>query len=156
MKKTRLITVGLLAVMLLIVAQVSAQRNREDGQKGKDFLSYLQLNENQKAQAQTFFTEMKKTTNPLRLEIQKKQLEIDKLMMTDNVDEKTIFAKVDELARLQADMQKARLKSKIQLRSILTDEQKVMFDSKEVDRNKFGRHGSPKGNRKVMGERMKK
>lgn len=148
MKKTSLITSSLLAIMLLFIFQANAQRGRGDNSRGNNFLTYLELDENQESQAKTFFTEMQKTVNPLRMEIKEKELELEKLMITDNVKEKTVYAKVDEIGQLKSEVQKARTKSKIQLRSILTDEQKVLFDSKEIN----GRKGSKKEKAQCKGQ----
>lgn len=143
MKKTKLIAAGLIAVMLLLVVQVNAQRGNRDCSRGNNFLTYLELDENQEAQAQTFFMEMQKTVNPLKLDIREKELQLDKLMISANIDEKAVFAKVEEISRLKAEVQKARMKNKIQLRSILTEDQKVLFDSKETGRKNGRKRGGP-------------
>lgn len=140
MKKTRLITSGLIVLIILMAVQINAQQKRCD-QRGNYYLTYLELDENQKTQAETFYTEMQKTVNTLNLDRKEKELELKKLMIADNVEEQVVFSKVEEISQLQAEIRKARMKNKIQLRSILTANQKVLFDSKEIGRMSGKRNG---------------
>lgn len=120
-----ILTVGLLS------ANAQPKERKFDNKEKSHPLMYLNLNEEQEAQAKTFFAEMQKQITPLKLDVKEKEIELEKLLIADQINEKAVFAKVDEISLIKAEIQKAHLKNKIQLRSILTDEQRILFDAKK-------------------------
>lgn len=128
----------MLAIMLLSIIQVSAQSQKDQKQKGErtNPLMFLNLSEKQETQAKEFHSQMKEKVTPIQLDLEEKEIQLQKLMIADEIDESAVFAKVDEISALKAEIQKARLLSKIQLRSILTIEQRIKFDEKAKDGKK--------------------
>jgi Spy/CpxP family protein refolding chaperone len=57
-------------------------------------------------------------------------------MTADEVDEEAVMLLADKMGAIQIQIKKAHLKNSIQLRSVLSDEQKVLFDSKNMERRK--------------------
>jgi Spy/CpxP family protein refolding chaperone len=137
MKLRRLMTV-VLAIMMLSIMQVSAQSQKGQNQRGDEEnpLTSLNLSEKQETQAKEFHSQMKEKITPIQLDVKEKEIQLQKLMIADEIDESAVFAKVDEISALKAEIQKARLLSKIQIRSILTKDQRIKFDEKAKDRKK--------------------
>ncbi|NOR88472.1 MAG: periplasmic heavy metal sensor [Bacteroidales bacterium] len=149
MKTQKLSSWILVAIMAISGLSLSAQngqgRNFNNTTQTQNRLIYLDLTEAQQVQAKTFFTEMQRQSTPLRADLQEKQAQLSKLMIADPSNEKDIYAKVDEMADIRLDLQKIRLSHRLQMRTILDADQKVLFDAREIgNRN---RSGSSKGNR---------
>lgn len=138
MMKTKRIMTVMLAIMLLSIMQVSAQFQRGQNQKGEGMhlLMFLDLSEEQETQAKAFYSQMKEKTTPIQLDVTAKEVRLQKLMIADKIEENTVFAMVDEISALKAQIRKARLQNKIKLRSILTDDQRVIFDANGIDRRR--------------------
>jgi Spy/CpxP family protein refolding chaperone len=75
-----------------------------------------------------------KEMNNYRSELSIKQAELQKLQTADNVEMEKINAKIDEIGKLKTEMAKKRATHYQKVRALLTDEQRVFFDS---------RHGKP-------------
>jgi Spy/CpxP family protein refolding chaperone len=86
------------------------------------------LTAEQKAKLEKLHAEHQKMMADAKAEMEKQALEM-KGLMKDPVDVKKIEAKIDELSKLHADMQKKCLAHRLAVRGLLTDEQKVKFDS---------------------------
>jgi len=134
MKTRRILSPVLLLLFLLGSTQMFAQVKSADkaSTPKRTPLMYLQLDESQQEQAKTFFTEMQKEMTYLRLDIQEKTAALDKLMIVDEPNEKAIFAQVDEISGIKSEMQKIRITSKLKLRSILDEDQRVRFDAHSI------------------------
>ena len=65
----------------------------------------------------------------LQADLKIKRLELRQLMI-EKADQKKLEAKIDELAKVGADMQKKCLAHRNEVRGLLTDEQKKAFDQK--------------------------
>ncbi len=136
--KTRKLMTMMVAMMLLSMIHVSAQSQKGPKERGEQShpLMFLNLSDEQQAQAKAFYSQMKEKTTPIQLDVKEKEIQLQKLMIADKIDESAVFAKVDEVSALKAQIQKARLQNKIQLRSILNKEQRILFDAKATDKKK--------------------
>lgn len=149
MKTKRLLSSLLLSLLVLVGTVAMAQNrdgNRSKGDRGQrgssDKMTYLNLTEDQQATAKTLFTEMQEGMTPLKLDVKEKKVQMDKLMIADQPDEKAIYAKVDEMSDIRAQMQKLKIENKLKLRAILDADQKVLFDAKQTGKRKSkGRNG---------------
>lgn len=83
----------------------------------------------QTAKMQRLMLEHQKAVLPLRSALKTKQLEL-RQMMIEKADQKSLEAKIDELAKARADIQKKCLAQRNEVRGLLTDEQKKAFDQK--------------------------
>lgn len=87
------------------------------------------LTPEQTAKIQKLMLEHQKALLILQTALKSKQLDLRQLKI-EGADQKKLEAKVDELAKAQADIQKKCLAHRIEIRSLLTDEQKKAFDQK--------------------------
>jgi len=104
------------------------------------------LTPEQTAKIQKLALEHQKALLGLQTVLKTKQLEFRQLMM-EGADQKKLEAKIDELAKARADIQKKCLAHRNEIRGLLTDEQKKAFDKKCVNMGcgaGFG-HGHGKG-----------
>jgi len=134
MKTQRILNPVLLFVFLLGSAQIFAQvkSTTKENTPKRTPLMYLQLNETQQAQAKIFFTEMQKEMIPLRLDVQEKQVALEKLLIAKKPDKEEIFNQVDEIASIKVEIQKLRIANKLKLRNILNEDQRVRFDNRQT------------------------
>lgn len=68
-----------------------------------------------------------KETLELRNDIQSKSLELQKLWIADELDEKAILAKAKEVSELQNQLQEKMIRHRIDLANVLTKEQRTRF-----------------------------
>lgn len=143
MKTKGILSSVLLSLLVLLGTMAIAQPkdgNRGQGnkaQKGKkDKMACLNLTEDQQAQAKTFNLEMKEEMTPLKLDIIEKKAQLNKLMIVDQPNEKEIYAMVDEISEMQAQMQKLKIDNQLKLRAILDADQKVLFDANQTGKRK--------------------
>lgn len=87
------------------------------------------LTPEQTAKIQKVALEHQKALLALQTALKTKQLEFRQLMM-EGADQTKLGAKIDELAKAKADIQKKCLAHRIEIRGLLTDEQKKAFDQK--------------------------
>ena len=158
MKTKKLSSWILIAIMTIGGLSLSAQpmqgKSFKNISPAQNKFMYLDLDEAQQEQAKTFFTAMQKQSTPLRADIQEKQAQLNKLMIADQPNEEAIYAKVEEIAQLKMEIQKVRISSKIQMRSILNEDQKALFDARVVSKKGKGcakGMGSKSGKGKGMG-----
>jgi Spy/CpxP family protein refolding chaperone len=78
-------------------------------------------------------THQKEMTN-YRNDLAIKQAELQKYLSADKPDMNLINKTIDETGRLTTEMQKKRIANQLDIRNLLTDEQKAAFDNKQVNR----------------------
>ncbi|MCG8700334.1 MAG: periplasmic heavy metal sensor [Bacteroidales bacterium] len=88
------------------------------------------VTEEQKAEVKELFLEHKKQAQITRLDLEQKRLDLKKLTMTDKSNSKAIDTKIDEIFALKASQAKLRNKLHNDIRNVLNDEQKAVFDMK--------------------------
>jgi len=148
MKDLKIKTAGLLlfAVFLSLSSVLSAQGygrgyGRMNGAGNGYFCNNLpNLTEEQKTKLDAMRTEHWKSVQNDRNLIAEKAAHLRTLRTADNVDMKAINKTIDEMNVIRTQMQKSREKHIQDVRSILTDEQRVYFDNFQSRRGQgFGR-----------------
>lgn len=91
-------------------------------------MDILQLSEEQKTQIKAIRLECGKKSTPVKAQLGIKRAELKALEVAEKADMKAINAKVDEMAKLQAELAKIGIDGKIKTRALLNDEQKLKFD----------------------------
>ncbi|MEP1151725.1 MAG: periplasmic heavy metal sensor [Balneola sp.] len=89
----------------------------------------LDLNEDQKVQMKEIMMEGRKDILPLENELGEKRARLRTLSSGDTYDVKALNQVVDEMSELQASIKKVRITQKDEIRNILNDEQKFIFDT---------------------------
>lgn len=91
-------------------------------------MEILQLTDEQKTQIKTIRLECGKRMTPVKAQLGVKRAELRALEVAEKADMKAINAKIDETAKLQADLTKIGIEGKMKTRALLNDEQKLKFD----------------------------
>ncbi|MFO7603968.1 MAG: periplasmic heavy metal sensor [Gammaproteobacteria bacterium] len=103
------------------------------------------LTEEQSVKIDPLHTEYKKQTAPLKAKMHQAKVDLALLMTADNPKLGDIDKKIDELARLKAEKMRLMARHKIEVRKLLTAEQRSSFDRKilsKAERRKqhYGHH----------------
>lgn len=121
-------TVTLLVGLALVFALPS--QAQEAGQEAcAKAYGIPNLTPEQAAKIETLKIEHQKALLLLQTDLKTKRLELRQLM-NEKADQKTLEAKIDELAKIGANIQKKCLAQRNEVRGLLTDEQKKSFDQK--------------------------
>lgn len=127
MKMTRskvALLVGLALVLTLpVLAQMAGQGASEKG------CAIPNLTADQTAKMAKLKLEHQKAMVPLQAALKTKRLELRQLML-EKADQKRLEAKIDEIAKAGADVQKSCLAHKTAVSGLLTDEQKKAIEQK--------------------------
>jgi Spy/CpxP family protein refolding chaperone len=99
------------------------------------FREELELTDQQVDQIETMRTEHQLAMIDRRAELQKAELRLRKLMQEGDAPERDVNAAIDEVARLRADMQKARYQQHQQMLSVLTDAQRDKLEQLMEERH---------------------
>jgi Spy/CpxP family protein refolding chaperone len=147
MKRTVIIAVMLIGSMLTATAQPSGkgQRNNEPQMERECILP--NLTEEQQAKIEKLKIAHLKVRNQHQAEIAEMRATKRKLMIADKPDQKAIDAIIEKKGAKQIEMHKAAAAHHVAIRNLLTDEQKVVFDSKPMKGKRQGRHGKHEGNK---------
>ena len=135
---------GLLALSFTVYAQ---------GPKAQKKGGIPNLTEEQKAQIKDLRTPHMKDMLKYKAEINKLEAELKILEIADNPDEGKINSKIDEISAVKGKVAKTQSKHKRDVRSILTDEQKVYFDAHgKKNKSQHCKHTAQKHRKKGGGK----
>ncbi|MBI4722123.1 MAG: periplasmic heavy metal sensor [Candidatus Stahlbacteria bacterium] len=121
--------VGALVIANLALAQDPGMPHMER-EKGRP-MGLPDLTTEQLTKLQRIELEHQKAILPLRAQLQTKQLELYTLIIEDTDWEK-INAKIEEIGKIHTDLQKKQVSQRVAIRKLLTDEQKIHFDAREI------------------------
>lgn len=136
--KRKLFISALMMVMLLISSQSFGQRgrygapNRQGMNQAGACLNLESLSEEQKAQIQELRTAQLEQRLELRNRMDELRARKRTLQTQPDADLKAINQVIDQMSELRADMQKDAAAHRQQIRELLTDEQRVLFDSRTM------------------------
>lgn len=92
-------------------------------------LPYLDLTEEQQDQIKQLHLAFIKDVQPLRDEVKINRLKINTLMKNDDPDMQQIVSLVEADGKLLTQIQVKSIRHRIDVRNLLTDEQKIIFDA---------------------------
>lgn len=131
----RVLALAAFAAMLVISPLQAAQgcQKKVDPEKmmgkGCMMLKHIpNLSDEQKGKLEKLHAEHQKMMAAVKTDMEKQALEM-KALMKDPIDMKKIEAKIDEMAKMKAAMQKKCLAHRFAVKALLTDEQKAKFDA---------------------------
>ena len=127
MRLTKSTVTALVGLALVFTLPLLAQKTGPDS--CEKACGIPNLTSEQTAKIETLKIEHQKAILLLQTDVKTKRLELRQLMM-EKADQKKLEAKIDELARVWADIQKKCLVHRNEIRSLLTDEQKKALDQK--------------------------
>ena len=137
--------------LLLLVGSITVQAQRNDPQERRQdlkervekrmgpnqkmqrgpeaMLRKLDLNDEQKEEIKGIMLEGKKESIPIENQLREKRARLRTLSTGDTYDVNALNKVVDEMSELHASIKKIDIAKKGEIRSLLNDEQKVIFDS---------------------------
>ena len=138
--KVRISIIGVLLATLCFVGGVMAQgENFELEEMDRPMPSRVEhrkpgpmipdLTEEQEEQMQTLRTDHLKAILPMRNELAEMNARLQTLSTADNADMSQINGLIEEMGALKMQMMKAGVAHRQEIRKLLTDEQRVVFDS---------------------------
>ncbi|MDH5468155.1 MAG: Spy/CpxP family protein refolding chaperone [Candidatus Aminicenantes bacterium] len=137
MSKSRLVLAVILVITLAVAYPVLAQQAESDcckagGCKEGTACSMPgcgipNLTTEQLSKIQKLKLEFEKEMLPVRTKMQSLKLDL-RTLNAENADLKKIEAKIDEISKICAELQKKRIAHHRDIRNLLTDEQKAFFD----------------------------
>ncbi len=131
MKNFKTSMVGMLVVALAAATPGLAQKAPEKKpmmHQGMSCQSKLNLSAEQKEELQKMRLDFQKEMLPLKTKLQTKMLEFRQLRL-ENAETEKINAKIDEIAQVRAELQKKSYAHHLEVRKILNEEQKKIFDN---------------------------
>jgi len=134
MKKHSLIITAVLAATVLMTPLAGAQEKVKEPKAPKAPMARLEragipgLTEDQKKQIEKLKLDLDKAVMPLENQIEVKGAELKGLLIADNPNLGAVNAKLDEIGAVRLQMQKKRVAHELDVRKLLTPEQRVQFD----------------------------
>ena len=122
---------GLLAIVALTFTGFTSANAQDTTmmKRGKHHMAMLNLTPDQQTKMDGERIAHMKVMNGLRNEMDEKKARLNTLMETDKPDMKVINQVIDEVGALKTKMMKQKAEHVQKIRTMLTDEQKVIFDS---------------------------
>ena len=114
----------------------------KQGTQHQRMMGMLNLTDDQQEQIQTIHLNGQKAMLPMRTQIQEKNAQLLTLTLSDDYDEADAKNLINEIADLHTAMLTMRISHQQQIRNLLTDEQRVKFDTFHLNmKNRMGRMG---------------
>lgn len=159
MKTKNVKNIAMLLVIFVMASgmELFAQKGMERGMHQNCIPN---LTNEQKEKIDELRTPHMKKIQELRADKKVYKAELSKLMQAEEADMKAIESKIDEINKVQSNMMKEHAKHKQDVRSLLTDEQKIHFNKKmnmhgeHRDCNHM-KHGMHKKNKMMKHKHMK-
>ncbi len=111
-------------------------KNNKKGNCGAE--CRMNLTEEQQASLKKLRLEKLKTVTPLKNKLNELRARKHTLMSANQINNREVNKIIDQMADIKEDIAKANIKQKIEMRKLLTEEQKAMF-GKGMHRNKCNR-----------------
>jgi Spy/CpxP family protein refolding chaperone len=136
MKMTsKILTLALVGLMFMSVNTFAQMK--DGGKRGQGIENNIpNLTDQQKTDIEKLRTEHKKQVLPITNDLGLKRAELQNLRTAEKPDQNAIDAKVAEIGALQTKLMTSREKQTQDIRALLTDEQKVYFDTNRKKHNK--------------------
>ena len=131
MKTKNLVSATLIALMLFGTCTLYAQHDGPSFHKDCG----LKLTEEQKAKIKDIHTASYKEIKALQNQMGELKAKQRTLTTADKADMNAINANIDEITKVQNKMMKIRAANHQQVRNLLTDEQKMIFDSEKMQKH---------------------
>lgn len=99
------------------------------GQPGQGLINLLNLTEDQQTKLKELQLAHQKKVLPIKNAIAEKKAKLRTLETADNADMKAINALIDDISNQRSQLMKERANMQQDIRKMLTDEQRIIFDS---------------------------
>lgn len=141
----------LMVVLVLASTTAMAQGPRFRGgdgnamQQGRPGYCNLNLTPEQEQKINDLRVKHIKEITPLRNELNEKQARLRTLESTEKPDMAAINKTIDEISTIKAKLMKARAAHRAEISQLLTDEQRVIFNSRGYGKGMRGHRGNMRG-----------
>lgn len=121
-------------VVILAVTLFSGTLTAQNGMgkncnsQGNCSIGIPDLTESQKTEIQKLKTAHMKEVMPLKNQLNEMQARLKTLTTANNPDMNAINAEIDKIGKIKTDLQKMKAKHHQDIRKLLTEDQRVMFD----------------------------
>lgn len=152
------VLIAMIAFFGISLGMMAQPQHRQGPEKGRSGMAALDLSDEQKTEIKAIHLAQMKETTPLRDDIKINKARIDAEVKKDNPDMKSIVSLVEANAKLMTDIQVKSIESRIKVRSLLTDDQKVLYDAhaQKARKKKFiAQHRRAEGQRRGAPARQK-
>lgn len=119
----------------------------ERGQRGNQEMRLPNLTEDQKEQIKEIRLNGQKEALPIRNALGEKKAKLRTLTTSEDYNERTVNGVIDEIADLEASIMKLKETHRQEVRSILTEEQRIVFDTRGRNSQKRGPNKVKRGKR---------
>ena len=137
MKRLVKVTMAI-TLMLMVINVANAQQGQRNGYRqgsgngqGFGLEQGLNLTEDQQTQIKSMRLKMQQEMLPVRNKIGENRAKLRTLSTVENADMKAINKVIDSNSQLTATLTKLRAANHQAVRSLLTEEQRIMFDSRD-------------------------
>jgi len=135
MKKLQQISLVMMLSALMFYSQTVTAQHHEMRQNQKGECMGMEqkipnLTEQQQSQIKTLRIAHMKKMQQLKNQVDVKKAELKVLQTADKVDMNAINKKIDEKAALKIQLEKEKASFRQKVRSLLTDEQRIIFDAR--------------------------
>jgi len=130
----KFLTVILLVQFTGITATLFAQPGYRNYMKPGENYSMLtgipDLTEEHKEQIRNLHTAYLKNIQPLKNDMKINKAKLDALLTEDQPDMNEIYKLIDDNGKIRTELHKKQVAHRLEIRNLLTDEQKIFFDSR--------------------------
>ena len=145
------------AIILMTPIMLFAQTRDERAPRGERIAEVLELTDDQKTQIEGIHSAQMKESLHLRNQQNELRAKLQTLRTEESADMKAINNTIDDMTALQASLMKLREESHQKVRSLLTDEQRIKFDTmRSMRRERASRRGEGYQRRGSRGPRGEK
>lgn len=136
--------IGLVSLILMTTFALNAQnynrgncqnngqgRQQSQYNKGERICSYLDLSDDQKEKVDALRLNHQKEMLPLRNELNEKKAQLKTLETVEKADMSAINKLIDDMGMLKTKIAKLHASHRQDVRSVLTEEQRLMFDTRQ-------------------------
>ncbi|MFO7889209.1 MAG: periplasmic heavy metal sensor [bacterium] len=106
---------------------------------------FLDLNDEQKEKINNLRTDFLKDVKPIKDKLAEKQVKLNTLRTAEKVNMKSVNSLIEEIVGLKADLINKQEAHHQQIRSLLTEEQRIHFDNQHKRMHCQGKHHMQKG-----------
>lgn len=139
---SKVLGIILVSIMFFSVNSYAQPHGHNCGghKKGKGIENAIpDLTDQQKADIQKIRVEYDKKVLPITNELRERRAHLKTLQTAENPDKKAIDKEIETIGSLRVNMMKLREEQRLKIREVLTDDQKVVFDSRMANR-KHNKH----------------
>ena len=143
--KTVLVVALVGGLAMSSLAQQQSNRMMQDRpmqfhSQGGQMMNLPGLTDEQRTQIRDIMLNTRKEMLPIQNELREKQAQLRTLTTGDNIDMETANTVIEEIGALRTKMMKNRIASRQEVRNLLTEEQRIIFDSRTPMKRQARRH----------------